>query len=101
MQQRDTPLPPFKWKQLTYISCSTYTMHLNERAVHCISVCMRFFVPLPHKQLAHFTQTGGGYVMSYAQRGLAHNVHVMINRAAVYARFRFVQNNIYLCISNG
>lgn len=56
VQHRNTGTHPslFKWKQLTYISCTTDTVHSNELALHRIHDSMHFFVPLPHKQLAHF-----------------------------------------------
>lgn len=52
--QRNNPLFPFKGKQLTYISCTTDIVHSNDLTVLCIYESMHVFVPLPHKQLAHF-----------------------------------------------
>lgn len=46
------------------------TLHSNELAVRCIHDSMHFFVPLPHKQLAFFSQTGESYVISCSQQGL-------------------------------
>lgn len=45
---RNTPLSPFKRKQLTYISCTSHSVHLNELGVHCIDDSVHFFVPLPY-----------------------------------------------------
>ena len=45
---RNTPLSPFKRKQLTYISCTSHSVHLNELGVLCIDDSVHCFVPLPY-----------------------------------------------------
>lgn len=64
----DSRTCPLQHKQLTYISCTTDTLHSNELAVHCIHRQHAFLcATAPQTARTFFFQTRGGYVMSYSQ----------------------------------
>lgn len=71
-----------------YISCTTDKVHTNRLAVRLHS-CIHFFVPLPHKQLAHpppHTHRSRGYVIYHGQRAL------MSTEYKHFPRFGLVEN---------